>query len=118
MMRTEFFDGPHLPRDPGVLVQGAICSAPAWDTLRPGLSVQERNRAFAQFDARGAWPWRIAARTPMTHTSSLPKRLPSFDGKYTIWGQCENLDVVKAIARVPRDVGDMPVTPLHTSADR
>ena len=38
---------------------------------------------------------------------------PSLNGGYTIWGQCENLDVVKAIARVQRDSSDKPITPVH-----
>jgi peptidyl-prolyl cis-trans isomerase A (cyclophilin A) len=38
---------------------------------------------------------------------------PSLNGGYTIWGQCENVDVVKVIARVQRDSNDKPVTPVH-----
>jgi peptidyl-prolyl cis-trans isomerase A (cyclophilin A) len=34
----------------------------------------------------------------------------SLDNNYTIWGQCENLNVVRAIARVPT-TGDRPNSP-------
>jgi len=38
---------------------------------------------------------------------------PSLNGGYSLWGQCDNVDVVKAIARVPRDGNDKPNTPVH-----
>ena len=38
---------------------------------------------------------------------------PAFNGHYTIWGQCGNVDVVKAIAAVPKDEGGTPLTPIH-----
>lgn len=38
---------------------------------------------------------------------------PSLNGGYTIWGQCQNQDVVKAIASVQRDSNDKPITPVH-----
>jgi peptidyl-prolyl cis-trans isomerase A (cyclophilin A) len=37
---------------------------------------------------------------------------PDLNGDYTIWGQCDNVDVVKAIARVKRDARDKPLTPV------
>ncbi|MGH9607509.1 MAG: peptidylprolyl isomerase, partial [Terracidiphilus sp.] len=39
---------------------------------------------------------------------------PSLDQHYTIFGQCDDpsVDVVKAIARVPRDGSDRPLTPV------
>jgi peptidyl-prolyl cis-trans isomerase A (cyclophilin A) len=37
---------------------------------------------------------------------------PHLNGHHTIFGQCENLDVVKAIARVPKGANDMPRTPV------
>jgi peptidyl-prolyl cis-trans isomerase A (cyclophilin A) len=37
---------------------------------------------------------------------------PHLNHKHTIWGQCENMDVVKAIARVPRDAAGKPNTPV------
>jgi len=38
---------------------------------------------------------------------------PSLNGGYTIWGECGNVDVVRAIARVKRDSNDRPLTPVH-----
>ena len=46
---------------------------------------------------------------------------PDLNGDYTIWGQCNNVDVVKAIARVKRDARDKPLTPvfiLHVIVER
>ncbi len=36
---------------------------------------------------------------------------PSLNGNYTIFGQCSDLDVVKKIARLPRNGRDMPNNP-------
>lgn len=38
--------------------------------------------------------------------------MPHMNNHHTIFGQCENLDVVKAIARVPAR-NDKPITPVH-----
>ena len=37
----------------------------------------------------------------------------SLNGGYTIFGQCDNVDIVKAIARVKRDSDDKPLMPVH-----
>jgi len=38
---------------------------------------------------------------------------PHLDGKHTIFGQCENLDLVKQIARTPTDPrNDRPLHPV------
>lgn len=39
---------------------------------------------------------------------------PTLDQQYTIFGQCDDpsVDVVKTIARVPRDANDRPLTPV------
>jgi peptidyl-prolyl cis-trans isomerase A (cyclophilin A) len=39
---------------------------------------------------------------------------PSLDGHYTIFGQCDlpSVDLVKTIARMPRDANDKPYTPV------
>ena len=34
---------------------------------------------------------------------------PSLSGSYTVLGTCENLDVIRAISSVPRDVQDRPL---------
>jgi peptidyl-prolyl cis-trans isomerase A (cyclophilin A) len=38
--------------------------------------------------------------------------VPRLNGGYTIFGQCRNLSVVKAIARVPRDANNRPLRPV------
>ena len=35
------------------------------------------------------------------------------NGNYTVWGQCDNVNVVKQIARVKTDSGDKPLMPVH-----
>jgi len=116
VMRTEFFDGLTFTRViPGVLVQGGdLLGTGVGHPEGPGFPYKSEIAPSLKFDA----PGRLAMAnsgpdTNDTHFFITEAAYPSFDGKYTIWGQCENLDVVKAIARVPRDVGDMPVTPLH-----
>ena len=34
------------------------------------------------------------------------------NGKHTIFGQCQELDIVQAIGAVPRGAGDAPLTPV------
>jgi peptidyl-prolyl cis-trans isomerase A (cyclophilin A) len=34
------------------------------------------------------------------------------NGKHTIFGQCKEVDLVKKIARVPKEPGDKPTTPV------
>jgi peptidyl-prolyl cis-trans isomerase A (cyclophilin A) len=36
---------------------------------------------------------------------------PHLSGQYTIFGQCENLDVVKKIANAPKGANDRPLNP-------
>lgn len=38
--------------------------------------------------------------------------VPRLNGGYTIWGQCRDINVVKAIARVPRNAQNKPLTPV------
>jgi len=46
---------------------------------------------------------------------------PHLNNHHTIWGQCGDLEVVKAIARVPRSAAGMPNTPVvikHVEIER
>ncbi len=38
---------------------------------------------------------------------------PHLNGKHTIFGQCDNLDLIQKIARVKRDANDKPLTPVR-----
>lgn len=39
-------------------------------------------------------------------------RSPHLDNRHTVFGQCNELEVIKKIANVPRDSGDKPSTPV------
>ena len=80
----------------------------------PGFPYKSEIAPSLKFDSPGRLA--MANSGPDTNDSHFfitESAFPSFNGKYTIWGQCENVDVVKAIAQVPRDPGDTPVTPVH-----
>jgi peptidyl-prolyl cis-trans isomerase A (cyclophilin A) len=115
-MRTNYFDGLTFHRViPGVMVQGGdLLGTGVGHPEGPGFPYKSEISPALKFDA----PGRLAMAnsgpdTNDTHFFITEAAYPSFNGKYTIWGQCENVDVVKEIARVPRDPGDMPVTPVR-----
>jgi peptidyl-prolyl cis-trans isomerase A (cyclophilin A) len=115
-MRTKFFDGLVFTRViPGVLVQGGdLLGTGVGHPEGPGFPYKTEIAPSLKFDT----PGRLAMANSGIDTNDsiffiTEAAYPAFNGKYTIWGQCENVDVVKAIARVPRDVGEMPVTPVH-----
>lgn len=115
-MRTTFFDGLTFHRVvPGVMIQGGdLLGTGVGHPEGPGFPYKSEIAPALKFDT----PGRLAMAnsgpdTNDTHFFITEAAFPSFNGKYTIWGQCENVDVVKAIAAVPRDVGEMPVTPVH-----
>lgn len=116
VMRTKFFDGLIFTRVlPGILVQGGdLLGTGVGHPEGPGFPYKSEIVPALRFDV----PGRLAMANSGPDTSDsiffvTAAAFPSFNGKYTIWGQCENADVVKAIASVPRDVGDTPNTPLH-----
>jgi peptidyl-prolyl cis-trans isomerase A (cyclophilin A) len=114
--RKKFFDGLIFERViPGVMIQGGdLLGTGVGHPEGPGFPYKSEIAPSLKFDA----PGRLAmansgADTNDTHFFITEAAYPAFNGKYTIWGQCENVDVVKAIAQVPRDAGDTPVTPVH-----
>jgi peptidyl-prolyl cis-trans isomerase A (cyclophilin A) len=114
--RKKFFDGLIFDRViPGVMIQGGdLLGTGVGHPEGPGFPYKTEIAPSLKFDA----PGRLAMAngspdTNDTHFFIAEAAYPSFDGKYTIWGTCENVDVVKAIAHVPRDIVDTPVTPLH-----
>jgi peptidyl-prolyl cis-trans isomerase A (cyclophilin A) len=114
--RKKFFDGLIFDRViPGVMIQGGdLLGTGVGHPEGPGFPYKSEVVPSLKFDT----PGRLAMAnsgpdTNDTHFFITEAPFPSFDGKYTIWGQCENVDVVKTIARVPRDPGDTPTTPVH-----
>ena len=114
--RKKFFDGLTFDRViPGVMIQGGdLLGTGVGHPEGPGFPYKSEIAPSLKFDT----PGRLAMAnsgpdTNDTHFFIAEAAYPSFNGKYTIWGQCENVDVVKAIAQVPRDAGDTPATPLH-----
>jgi peptidyl-prolyl cis-trans isomerase A (cyclophilin A) len=114
--RKKFFDGLIFDRViPGVMIQGGdLLGTGVGHPEGPGFPYKSETAPSLKFDA----PGRLAMAnsgpdTNDTHFFITEAAYPQFNGKYTIWGQCENGDVVKAIAQVPRDAGDTPVTSIH-----
>ncbi len=113
--RKKFFDGLIFDRViPGVMIQGGdLLGTGVGHPEGPGFPYKSESVPSLKFDT----PGRLAMAnsgpdTNDTHFFITDAAYPPFNGKYTIWGQCENADIVKAIAQVPRDAGDMPVTPV------
>jgi peptidyl-prolyl cis-trans isomerase A (cyclophilin A) len=114
--RKKFFDGLTFDRViPGVLIQGGdLLGTGVGHPEGPGFPYKTEIAQSLKFDSPGRLAMANSGTdTNDTHFFITEAAYPSFNGKYTIWGQCENLEVVKAIAQVPRDAGDTPVTPVH-----
>jgi peptidyl-prolyl cis-trans isomerase A (cyclophilin A) len=111
--RKKFFDGLLFDRViPGVMIQGGdLLGTGVGHPEGLGFPYKSEIAPSVKFDASGRLAMANSGPdTNDTHFFITEAAYPSFDGKYTIWGQCENVDVVKASARVSRDAGD---TPLH-----
>jgi peptidyl-prolyl cis-trans isomerase A (cyclophilin A) len=116
VMRTKFFDGLTFHRViPNVMIQGGdILGTGSGQLEGPGFPYKSETASSLKFDVPGRLA--MANRGPDTNDTQFfitEAPYPSFNGHYTIWGQCENVDVVKTIARVPRGAGDKPETPVH-----
>ena len=114
--RKNFFDGLTFHRViPPVMIQGGDLPGTGTTALEgPGFPYKSEIAPSLKFDTPGRLA--MANRGPDTNDSQFfitGSAYPSFNGKYTIWGQCENSDVVKAIAEVKRDAGNRPETPIH-----
>jgi peptidyl-prolyl cis-trans isomerase A (cyclophilin A) len=116
VLRKKFFDGLTFHRViPNVMIQGGdLLGTGVGQPEGPGFPYKSEIVPSLKFDTPGRLAMANSGpNTNDTHFFITEAAYPAFDGHYTIWGQCENVDVVKAIARVPRDPGDMPVTPVH-----
>lgn len=112
----KFFDGLTFHRViPPVMIQGGDLTGTGTGALEgPGFPYKNEISAGLKFDAPGRLA--MANRGPDQNDSQFfitESAYPSFNGKYTIWGQCENGDVVKAIADGARDANNHPVAPVH-----
>jgi peptidyl-prolyl cis-trans isomerase A (cyclophilin A) len=115
-MKKKFFDGLTFHRViPGFMIQGGDpLGNGTGDPEGPGFPYKNEPVASLKFDVPGRLA--MANAGPNTNGSQFfitEAPYPSLNGGYTIWGQCGNADVVKAIASVPRDANDKPNTPIH-----
>ena len=114
--RNKFFDGLTFHRViPGFMIQGGDpLGTGTGSPGGPGFPYQNETSPGLTFSMPGRLA--MANAGPNTNASQFfitESAYPSLNGGYTIWGQCENVDVVKVIARVQRDSNDKPVTPVH-----
>jgi peptidyl-prolyl cis-trans isomerase A (cyclophilin A) len=114
--RNKFFDGLTFHRViPGFMIQGGDpLGTGTGSPGGPGFPYQNETSPGLTFSMPGRLA--MANAGPNTNASQFfitEAAYPSLNGGYTIWGQCENVDVVKVIARVQRDSNDKPVTPVH-----
>jgi peptidyl-prolyl cis-trans isomerase A (cyclophilin A) len=114
--RNKFFDGLTFHRViPGFMIQGGDpLGTGTGSPGGPGFPYKNETSPALKFDLPGRLA--MANAGPNTNASQFfitEVAYPSLNGGYTIWGQCENADVVKAIARVQRDSNDKPITPVH-----
>ena len=114
--RNKFFDGLTFHRViPGFMIQGGDPLGNGTGSPKgPGFPYQNETSPGLTFNVPGRLA--MANAGPNTNASQFfitEVPYPSLNGGYTIWGQCENPDVVKAIARVQRDGQDKPITPVH-----
>ena len=115
-VRNKFFDGLTFHRViPPVMIQGGdILGNGTGHPEGPGFPYKSEIASSLKFDAPGRLA--MANTGPDKNDTQFfitGVAYPAFNGKYTIWGQCENVDVVKTIAEVPRGAGDRPNTPVH-----
>jgi peptidyl-prolyl cis-trans isomerase A (cyclophilin A) len=114
--RNKFFDGLTFHRViPGFMIQGG-------DPLGNGTGGPEGTGFPYQNETSPGLAFNVPGRLAMANAGANTNRsqffitaaaYPSLNGGYTIWGQCENQDVVKAIAGVQRDSNDKPIMPVH-----
>jgi peptidyl-prolyl cis-trans isomerase A (cyclophilin A) len=114
--RNRFFDGLTFHRViPGFMIQGGDpLGTGTGGPTGPGFPYQNETSPGLTFNVLGRLA--MANAGPNTNASQFfitEAPYPSLNGGYTIWGQCQNPDVVKTIAGVQRDGQDKPITPVH-----
>ncbi len=110
-----FYDGLTFHRlIPGFMIQGGDPTGTGMGgPSGPGFPFKDEFIRSLRFDVPGRLA--MANAGPNTNSSQFfitEVPTPHLNDHHTIFGQCENLDVVKAIARVPRGPSDKPKTPV------
>jgi peptidyl-prolyl cis-trans isomerase A (cyclophilin A) len=78
----------------------------------PGFQIKDETTPDLKFDQPGRLAYANAG--PNTNGSQFfitEAPYPSLDGHYSIFGQCQDLELVKKIARLPRNGNDRPDNP-------
>jgi len=115
-VKKRFFDGLTFHRViPDFMIQGGDpLGTGSGRPGGPGFPYKNENVPQLTFRTGGRLAMANAGRdtnASQFFITEAPYPLP--DNTYTIWGQCENLNVVRAIARVPRGANDRPTTPMR-----
>lgn len=109
-----YFDGTIFHRViPEFMIQGGDPTGTGMGD--PGYTFNDEFDPNLNFDRPGRLA--MANSGPNTNGSQFfitEQAYPSLNQGYTLFGQCDDasVDVVKAIARVPRDPNDRPLTPV------
>lgn len=109
-----FYDGTTFHRViPGFMIQGGDPSGTG--NGDPGYAFDDELDPDLSFDRPGRLA--MANSGPNTNGSQFfitEQAYPALDMHYTLFGQCDDasVEVVKAIARVPRDGNDKPLSPV------
>jgi peptidyl-prolyl cis-trans isomerase A (cyclophilin A) len=112
-----FFDGLTFHRViPNFMIQGGDPLGTGEGSPEgPGFPFKNETSPNLTFDVPGRLA--LANAGPDTNGSQFfitEVPVPRLNGGYTIFGQCEDLDVVKAIARVPRNMeNNLPLHPVY-----
>jgi len=115
-VKKRFFDGLTFHRViPDFMIQGGDpLGTGSGRPGGPGFPFKNENVPALTFNTPGRLAMANAGRdtnASQFFITEVPN--PSLNNGYTIWGQCENLNVVRAIARVPRGANDRPTTAVH-----
>ena len=113
-MKRPFYDGLTFHRVvPDFMIQGGDPEGKGGGG--PGYEFEDEVSSGLRFDQAGRLTMaRKAARNTNGSQFFITDKagLGFMDGQYSIFGQCSDLDVVHAIARVSRGAADRPDTPV------